>query len=436
MKFFDLLRLIIENLGRHRGRVLLTAIGVIIGTAAVVVLVSLGMGLQKSATENLWGIRDLRMIQVNPNYSYEYQEPGVGSQSTQPKMLTNSALEEIAALPGVQAVIPTDYVYGWTIISYGKLEYWSSIIGVEENLFAELELPLAEGEMDLRRGSVIIGSQVSNNYYDPNYRPNQPPAEPKNLLGQTLRLTMIKYTIDNEEVKKNEQVRVAGVLADTQDVSDWSIYVPMSQLEQWNQWFNNGKPVNRSKDGYQQVTVKATDVKFVKDISQQITEMGFMAYSPQSVVEGINNYYLILQMVFGGIGAIALLVAAIGIANTMTMAILERTHEIGLMKAVGATNTEVLRIFLGEAAGIGFLGGVGGALFGFLFSKAFNVIAMNLLASQMQQGGGYGVSLSTSTPPWLLFFAVVFATLIGLASGFFPAVNATRLEPVKALKYE
>jgi putative ABC transport system permease protein len=136
------------------------------------------------------------------------------------------------------------------------------------------------------------------------------------------------------------------------------------------------------------------------------------------------------------VGAIALLVAAIGIANTMAMAILERTREIGLMKAVGATNRDVLSIFLGEAAGIGFLGGLGGVLIGWLAGQGINVIAIVYLANQSAQQGGLPPSVAVSTPAWLPVFALVFATLIGLISGLYPALRAATMVPVLALKYE
>jgi putative ABC transport system permease protein len=436
MRFLDLLRMILGNLGRHKGRVLLTAIGVIIGTAAVVVLVSLGIGLQKSATENLWGISDLTRIDVNPVWEETYAEAGMGYPSSQQKQLTNANLEEISALPGVAAVIPTDFLMGWGQLTYGKLEFWGNFVGIEADKFQFLEIPLAEGAAELRKGTVVIGAMVPSEYYDPNYRPGQVPAEPPDLLGQQMKLVFTKYSSDGEEIKKTIQLRVVGILEETQGESDWSIYIPMDQLDEWNAWFNGGKRINRNTVGYQRVIVKAVSVDKVTELTTAITELGFQAYSPQTMVEGVNSYFMVLQLVFGGIGAIALLVAAIGIANTMTMSILERTHEIGLMKAVGATNTDVLRIFLGEAAGIGFLGGLGGATFGWLLSKVFNVIATSILASQMQQGGGWGGGMTTSTPVWLMVFAIVFATFIGLISGFFPAVNATRLEPVKALKYE
>jgi putative ABC transport system permease protein len=135
-------------------------------------------------------------------------------------------------------------------------------------------------------------------------------------------------------------------------------------------------------------------------------------------------------------GAIALLVAAIGIANTMTMAILERTREIGLMKAVGATNRHVLTVFLGEAAGIGFLGGLGGIIFGWGLGQIANVFVLAYLAGQSVQNGSPPPTAAVSTPAWLPLFSLVFATIIGLLSGLYPALSAATLSPIKALKYE
>jgi putative ABC transport system permease protein len=182
--------------------------------------------------------------------------------------------------------------------------------------------------------------------------------------------------------------------------------------------------------------VKVADADQVIDITDQIAEMGFQAYTPQAFVQGINNFFVVLQVIFGGVGAIALLVAAIGIANTMTMSILERTREIGLMKAVGATNSNVLAIFLGEAAGIGFIGGLGGVLIGWLAGQGINVIALVFLANQAGQQGGAPPSVAVYTPLWLPLFALVFSTMIGMLSGLYPALRAATMIPVMALKYE
>jgi putative ABC transport system permease protein len=209
----------------------------------------------------------------------------------------------------------------------------------------------------------------------------------------------------------------------------------LDELKALNEWAM-GRRINYNKDGYSLVIVKVDNVDHVLDINDQITAMGFQAYTPQSFVKGINNFYLVLQIIFGGVGAIALLVAAIGIANTMAMAILERTREIGLMKAVGATNRDVLSIFLGEAAGIGFLGGLGGALIGWLAGQGINVIALVYMAQQTASQGGIPPSVAVYTPFWLPVFALVFATIIGLLSGLYPALRAATMVPVNALKYE
>ena len=176
--------------------------------------------------------------------------------------------------------------------------------------------------------------------------------------------------------------------------------------------------------------------RHVLDIAEQIRSLGYQAYSPQDIVQGINSFYVVLQVVFGGVGAIALLVAAIGIANTMTMAILERTREIGLMKAIGATNRDVLSVFLGEASGIGFLGGLGGVLLGWSAGQVINVLALAYMARQATQTGAPPPSVAVYTPLWLPLFTLLFATLIGLLSGLYPALRAATLIPVNALKYE
>jgi putative ABC transport system permease protein len=120
----------------------------------------------------------------------------------------------------------------------------------------------------------------------------------------------------------------------------------------------------------------------------------------------------------------------------MAMAILERTREIGLMKALGATNRDVLSIFLGEAGGIGFLGGLGGILIGWLSGQALNVVAIVYLSNQVSAQGGAPPSMAVYTPIWLPLFALLFSTLVGVASGLYPALRAANMVPVDALKYE
>jgi putative ABC transport system permease protein len=449
MKTFDLVRLILGNLSRRKARVALTAIGVVIGTAAVVILVSLAIGLQRNANEQLYGIGDLTQIQVSP--AYEMMEGGGGGgmvvqvgvggggkdpgQPQPARLLTNSALDELRAIPGVASVIPREYLMTGVLIKYQKLEGGVGVIGVDSQDLASLGLEATEGRTELGRGTVVIGAMVPNNFYDSRQHPGQEPPPPPQLYGQQIQLVLSKYDTQGNEIRKNLSVRVTGVLKETRGESDWTIYFPLNQIKTLNEWAQ-GRHINYNKEGYSQVIVKVQNVDQVLDISDQITQMGFQAFTPQSFVQGINNFYVILQFIFGGVGAIALLVAAIGIANTMAMSILERTREIGLMKAVGATNRDVLAIFLGEAAGIGFIGGLGGVIIGWLAGQGINVIALVYLANQAGQQGGAPPSIAVYTPFWLPLFALIFSTIIGMISGLYPALRAATMIPVLALKYE
>jgi putative ABC transport system permease protein len=442
MKPFDLLRLIFGNLSRRKARVALTAIGVVIGTAAVVILVSLAIGLQRNANEQLYGIGDLTQIQVMPTYGGEavYMGGGGGggpvkTEPEQTAVLNNAALEDLQAIPGVEWVIPRDFLQAGGIFKYQKLEAGVNIIGIDTKDLASLGLEATEGDTTLDRGEVIIGVMVPNNFYDPKIRPGQEPPPPPQLFDQQLQMVVSKYDDQGNESRKNLSMRVGGVLKETRGESDWSVYMPLEQVKALNEWAMNRR-INYNKDGYSQVVVKVSDVDQVIDITQQITDMGYQAFTPQSFVQGINNFYKILQVIFGGVGAIALLVAAIGIANTMAMSILERTREIGLMKAVGATNRDVLAIFLGEAAGIGFIGGLGGIIIGWLAGQGLNVVAIVYLANQAGQQGGLPPSVAVYTPYWLPLFALLFSTIIGMISGLYPALRAATMIPVLALKYE
>lgn len=440
MKFFDLLALILENLSRRKARVALTAVGVVIGTAAVVVLVSLGIGLQRSATDQLYGIGDLTQIQVMPSFGegpgplvVKAGREGPGQPPPTQKLITDDSLKEMAALPGVAVVIPRDFLQGGGQLDFGRFQSYAGIIGMGLQDLSQLGLQAQAGTLTLEKGKAIVGVYVPQQFYDP--RTGQPPEIFPDLLNQTLKLTLIKYTQDGMEQRKVYQIEVIGIVAESRGESDYTMYMTLDDVTTYNQWFL-GRKINRNRDGYNMAIVKAADVNQVLDLADQITALGYQAFTPQSFVQGINSFFLVLQVIFGGVGAIALLVAAIGIANTMAMAILERTREIGLMKAVGATNRDVLSVFLGEAAGIGFVGGVGGVALGWGAGQIINVLALAYLAGQAAQNGGPPPTTAIYTPLWLPIFGVVFATFIGLLSGLYPALRAATLVPVIALKYE
>ncbi|MCE1252026.1 MAG: ABC transporter permease [Anaerolineae bacterium] len=447
MKLVDLLSLVIENLKRRKGRVALTAVGVVIGTAAVVILVSLGNGLQRNASTQLGSIGDLTQIMVMPRYdmgSGMVMRAGGGggggggetaAQPSQQKLLTNAAIDEIKAIPGVKLIIPRESFRGPAVMHYGRLENYAQLTGMAVDDVSVLSYQLDKGSSELKRGTAIVGGWVLKNFMDPKMRPGQEPPAPPDLLGQQISIVITRYTQDGQQENKTVRFTVTGLLAENRSEADSMVIISMDDMTPLNEWMM-GKRINRNRDGYDTLLVKTDSSDQIVDITQQINDMQYQAYTPQQFVQGINSFFVVMQIVFGGVGAIALLVAAIGIANTMTMAILERTREIGLMKAVGATNRDVLSIFLGEAAGIGFIGGLMGVLLGWLGGTVIDVIAISVLTAQAAENGGTPPTVAVYTPLWLPVFALVFATLIGLISGLYPALRAASLVPVIALKYE
>lgn len=439
MRFFDLVRLIFQNLGRRKARVALTAVGVVIGTSAVIVLVSLAIGLQRNAQEQLLGIGDLSLVSVSPMYGEVSAVPvGGGGKGGQPQLqsiITDQSLQDFAALPGVAAVIPRDWLQAGMLMKYGRMEGYANVIGAGPNDLDNLAIKAQSGKTELGKGKLVVGAQVAKNFYDPKLRPGQEPPPLPELQDETIQVVFTRWAQDGTEVRKTIPLQVVGVLKETRSEPDWSVYMDMGEMTAINEWYM-GRRINRNKEGYNMAIVKAADVDQVLSIADQINQMGYQASTAQSYVQGINSFYLVLQVIFGGVGAIALLVAAIGIANTMAMSILERTREIGLMKAIGATNRDVLSIFLGEAAGIGLIGGLGGVLLGWSAGQVINVLALAYLAGQAAQTGGLPPTVAVYTPYWLPLFALVFSIVVGLVSGLYPALRAATLVPVAALKYE
>ncbi|MFO7537646.1 MAG: ABC transporter permease, partial [Chloroflexota bacterium] len=252
MKLQDFLTLIFENLARRKGRVALTAVGVIIGTAAVVLLVSLGVGLQRNAAEQLGGIGDLTLIQVWPSYG----EPMSGGEPAQ-EIISGRSLAEIGEIPGVTAVIPHYYFQGGVNMVIGRQEGWGSISGAGPQDLAALGLRAEQGTLELSRGTIIVGSQVANNFYSPQTRPGQEPPPPPDLFDKQLKITLFKWT-EEGEVRKNVQARVVGVLAESRSEADWSVYMPLDEVIGLNTWVL-GRRVDLDKEGYQGLVVKVGD---------------------------------------------------------------------------------------------------------------------------------------------------------------------------------
>jgi putative ABC transport system permease protein len=451
MSFMDLVRTVWSNLNRMRGRVALTAIGVIIGTAAVLVLVSLGVGLQRSATGNLGSIGDLTRITVVAKQGpIVIAEPasvrrgvsggkvGGPSSPTTPNPLNDEALQRIAALEGVLVVTPFQNINGPFTLTANRAQAYSNIVGIDPTVTDKLGWKLASGTGELKSGQAIAGARIGDQFFDPR---RGRPVPIRDLQGLSLKLEVQRYGSEGITGTRTQRITIVGVLA-PQGENDYQLFMPLKDVLALNDYVQ-GRRFDPKKDSYNQAIVKTVSSRQVPAVQQKIREMGFDAYSLQDAVQGVNSFFRTLQAILGGIGGIALLVAAVGIANTLTMAIYERTKEIGLMKALGATNRDVMSIFLGEAGSIGFLGGLLGVLCGLGAGVVINLFAASALSNAspgvgpiIPPGPGSSTGAILHTPLWLLPFAVIFATGVGLVSGVYPALRAAALDPLRALKYE
>ena len=177
------------------------------------------------------------------------------------------------------------------------------------------------------------------------------------------------------------------------------------------------------------------DINDVQDVSDAIREMGFQTHSLNDWLEAMQEQARMIQTVLGGIGAISLFVAALGITNTMIMSIYERTKEIGVMKVIGANLADIRRMFLLEAGLIGFLGGLIGVMLSFIISLLLNTALAGVLGAFLggMMGGGSNISI---IPWWTAVGGLLFATVIGLISGYSPARRAMRLSALESLRNE
>jgi putative ABC transport system permease protein len=413
-----------------RGRAIMTAMGVLIGTAAIVVLVALASGLQKSTTESFSDFGAVNQITVFGGF-----RTFGGGDSEESPILNQDALLSFSRMEGVTAVTPYVSVNARSV-NLNRLTGSLSITGVDPRVVDDLGLTVDQGTNRLGQWTVLVGARASEQLNDPR-SPRALDEDPPDLFGQTLIVQLERVNDAGEIVTRRVRLRVTGVLTERGGQEDNSLYISLDNAEELTTWIQGGR-VNRDHDGYDQAVIVVNDPEAALKTEQEIGDQGYFAFSARSALQQINIFFSIVQAVFGGIGAISLIVAAIGIANTMIMSILERTREIGLMKAVGASNRDVMSVFITEAGAIGLLGGIGGVLFGIGAAKIIDLIAVAYISGQNAASGSTAAAPSSLVfvPTWLPIFAIGFSVVIGLAAGIYPALRAVQLNPVTALKYE
>lgn len=426
----DLAKTALANLGRHKARTVLSTVGVTVGILTIVTMVSLGIGVQRDVVRSFRSI-GLETIEVRP----VTEERTVFDQFAEPErtvLITPELVEEMRARDDVVVVQPRVFISGvggmrvYLQIQDDVVEvrvsartWWDN---ASSEPFAKPPQLVAGEDLDGSAAGEIVLSTLA--LEELGYEGQEETAA---LIGQEVALVLIAPRGDRQAFP----LRVVGVVETYRGTGQASAYVgPADALALKAWWYND--PDLLIHEGYDSLTVKAASLNDAAQIVTVLDERGFRVESLKTTLDSINKAMAILQTMLGSIGGLALFVAAIGIANTMVFAVYERTREIGILKAIGASPGQIRILFVAEAALIGLLGGVMGTIVGWLLGLGLNEgILAYLHWWDIPLRGTFFVVTG-----WLVALALTFATVVGLLAGLYPAARAARLDPLEALKHE
>lgn len=466
MKISDEISLSARNLLRRKGRTALTLVGVVIGTCMVVLMISLGIAQTKTNEEMLQSWGDLTQVQI---YGYGTMMGSDGK----PLYLDDAAIANIKQIPHVAAATPYAQAYNLEgEITAGRNGRYTSdiynLIGIDPTALEPMGFALQSGSWPTNTPAsekatklqVLVGSSTGYNFQDSRKSFNSPKryryegqtdANGKELppfvdIDKDKMTLTIKTGEGSTEKSRSWELEVVGVLEPDGAKGYWTqsgIVLRIQDMKMLQKIYNDMTKTKEESKSYDQVYVKVDDLSNVTDVETAIHELGFTnTYSMNQQREEMQKQVMNSQMIFGGIAAVSLLVAAINIINTMTMAIYERTREIGVMKVLGCELGNIRTMFLLESSTIGFIGGLIGVGISLIASFVLNnlsTLGQGLDLSGLMGGGYYmggGGGTISIIPPWLMLAALVFATLVGLVAGILPANKAVKISALEAIRHE
>ena len=459
MKTRDLTELAFRNLREAILRNSLTTLGVAVGVASLVAMLSLGVGLQALANKNLnkAGLFDAVFVSSKRGMRFmggEGPRPSTKKNATNPedsRVVDEAAREEIAKLPNVVEVYPQIRFLGEVRLD-GKSNS-SMVVGLPDS-------DRSNGTFDGIRGKAFSSPTADEAILKSELAKELAP-DPATLIGKEFILRYARRhetssaDVANEKdidqqmddmlsggvtfVSQDKKLRIVGVIETDPSASfggGGRVFVPLHVAEtlqpaQPNDVQEVVRTQGSSKPAYLQLTVRVKSPKNVQQVEDAIKKMGFNTFSLLDATRNLRLIFTVFDLFLGLFGSLALTVASLGIINTLVMAILERRREIGILKALGASDRDVRSLFFAEAGAMGLVGGVCGVTIGWLIGEALTWGTTFYLKTQDLPG----VKIS-SVPWWLATGAIAFAVIVSLVAGLYPASRAAKLNPVEALRYE
>jgi putative ABC transport system permease protein len=461
MKGYDLLDLAVRNLRQSKLRNGLTTVGISVGVASLVAMLSLGVGLQQLATRRLAGSGMFDTVFVTSKQDFRGFDREQDQKDQHPEnapVLDDAARDKMAHLQYVTEVEPEIRVMG-EIVYAGQTHY---------GFVTGLPMSARENEaFDNLQGKFFSRSDADEVILLNDFAKELDPADPKVLIGQEVTLrygehqplaadsdTSGRPQLSGEQsggsnsnagdsygfsvVRKTQQLKVMGIIDEEpyggmRTVSRGRIFLPVDLTAKLNmaEFSDMRSSLRGHGRTYMTLTVRVKDPAKVAQVQDAIKQMGFRTFSVLDATKSLRRFFTVLDLFLGIFGSLALAVATLAIINTLVMAVLERRREIGVMKAIGASDGDVKRLFFAEAGAMGFLGGVLGIALGFAIGKAINIGTGIYLHNHQLPAEAVWIM-----PPWLIGAAIVFSIVVSLLAGLYPASRAARLDPVQTLKYE
>jgi putative ABC transport system permease protein len=469
VKIPDLTELALRNLRESLLRNSLTTIGISVGVASLVAMLSLGIGLQQLASRRLVksGLFDTVVVTSRRDLrNFNREEERGGAAPGESRLLNEASRQEIEALPGVIEAYPdirfaTELRFEdkphLTIVSAlpASAKSNDAFEGMQGGFFSSdsapeviLQKSFAEellgktpklGADDINVSQLtapLLGKELVMRYAQREETPAPEPA-PKaaDAGGDLLGTAGAAYSV----ISREQKLKIVGI-ADLDPESMRGptrarVFLPLKLAEGLHVMQPTDlREISSAASGqriYSSISVRVKNPSQVQTIEDAVKKMGFSTFSILDATRSLRQFFAVLDLFLGIFGSLALAVASIGIVNTLVMAILERRREIGIMKAIGASDGDVKKLFFAEAGAMGILGGIVGVALGWLIGQAINFGTNIYLKRQSLPPEHFW-----AVPWWLVAFAIVFAFVVSLVSGLYPAGRAARLDPVQALRYE
>jgi putative ABC transport system permease protein len=470
VKLPDLTELALRNLRESVLRNSLTTIGISVGVASLVAMLSLGIGLQQLASRRLMksGLFDTVVVTSRRDLrNFGREEERNGPAPAESRILDEPTRREIERLPNVLEAYPD--IRFITELRYEDKPHLTMVAAlppsaqsndafeaVQGHFFSSdtapeaiLQKTFAEellgktpkaGVDETKVGELaapLLGKELTMRYAEREAAPTMPlkSANDRSAVPADQSLAGAAYSV----ISREQKLKIVGV-ADLDPESMRGptrarVFLPLKLAESLHVMQPTDlREISRAATDepvYSSVSVRVKNPSQIQTVEDTVKKMGFNTFSILDASKSIQQFFKVLDVFLGIFGSLALAVAFIGIVNTLVMAILERRREIGIMKAIGASDGDVKRLFFAEAGAMGILGGIVGVALGWAIGQVINLGTNIYLKSQ-----SFPPEHFWSVPLWLVAFAIVFSFFVSLAAGLYPAGRAARLDPVQALRYE